>query len=256
MKSRSSGTGFFTTRTQKEYRMIRFIGLNSLIIIHTILFCLWAGVMTLFGFSGRSIHFRVAVPWARVILWLSGTKVDVKGRESVDPEIPRIYMTNHQSYFDIWGLLAFLPVDFKFILKQELMKIPLLGFAMRRAGYIGIERKDPRKAVHSLRIAAERIKNGASVLIFPEGTRSIDGHLQEFKRGGFKLALKSGCDIVPVVVKGSMHIMPKGSFRIRKGNFALSIGNPIPVGEYAANEMSALMARVRDEMLKELEAQE
>jgi 1-acyl-sn-glycerol-3-phosphate acyltransferase len=234
--------------------MIRFIGLNSLIIIHTILFCLLAFVLTLFGFSGRHIHFWVAAPWARVILWLSGTKVDVRGRENVDPEIPRIYMTNHQSYFDIWGLLASLPVDFKFILKQELMRIPLLGFAMKRAGYIGIERKDPRKAVQSMRKAAERIKSGASVLIFPEGTRSIDGRLQEFKRGGFKLALKSGCDIVPVVVKGSMHIMPKGSFRIRKGNFALSIGRPILVGDYTAKETGALMARVREEMSKELEA--
>jgi 1-acyl-sn-glycerol-3-phosphate acyltransferase len=236
--------------------MIRFIGLNGLIIILTILFCLWAGVMALFGFSGRSIHFRVAVPWARAILWLSGTKVEVKGRENVNPEIPRIYMTNHQSYFDILGLLASLPVDFKFILKQELMRIPLFGFAMGRAGYIGIERKDPRKAVQSMRKAAERIKNGASVLIFPEGTRSIDGHLQAFKRGGFKLALKSGCDIVPVVVKGSLRIMPKGSFTIRKGSFVLSIGNPIPVRNYAAKEMNALMARVREEMSKELEAQE
>ncbi len=236
--------------------MIRFIGLNGLIIIHTILFCLWAGVLTLCGFSGRSIHCYVAVPWAKVILWLSGTKVEVKGRENVDPGIPRIYMANHQSYFDIWGLLAYVPVDFKFILKQELMRIPLLGFAMRRAGYIGIERKDPRKAVQSMRQAAERIKNGASVLIFPEGTRSVDGHLQPFKRGGFKLAEKSGCDIVPVVVKGSTHIMPKGSFRIRKGSFALSIGKPIPVRGYAGKQMAALMARVRDEMLKVLEAKE
>jgi len=233
--------------------MLRFIGLNGLIILHTIVFCLWAALLTLFGCKSRGIHFYVAKPWARVILWLSGVKVSTRGCEDVDGRIPRIYMTNHQSYFDILGLLAYLPVDFKFLLKQELMRIPLFGFAMKRAGYIGIERNDPRKAVKSMQRAAERIRNGASVLIFPEGTRSVDGRLQEFKRGGFKLALKSRCDIVPVVIQGSRHIMPKGSFTIRRGHFTLSVGKPIPIGDYSAKDIGALMARVREEMLKEFE---
>jgi len=233
--------------------MIRFIGLNGLIILHTILFCLWAALLTLFGCPSRCIHFYVAKPWARVILWLSRVKVCARGCEHVDDRIPRIYMTNHQSYFDILALLAYLPVDFKFLMKQELMRIPLFGFAMKRAGYIGIERNDPRKAVKSMQHAAERIRNGASVLIFPEGTRSVGGRLQEFKRGGFKLALKSGCDIIPVVIKGSRHIMPKGSFTIRRGRFTLSVGEPIRVGDYTGKDIKALMARVREEMLKGLE---
>ena len=233
--------------------MLRFIGLNSLIILHTILFCLWAALLTLFGCTSRGIHFYVAKPWARVILWLSRVKVTAKGCEQVEDRIPRIYMTNHQSYFDILGLLAYLPVDFKFLLKQELMRIPLFGFAMKRAGYIGIERNDARKAVKSMQRAAERIRNGASVLIFPEGTRSEDGRLQDFKRGGFKLALKSRCDIVPVAIQGSRRIMPKGSFTIRQGRFTLSVGKPIPVGDYTGKDIAALMARVREEMLKELE---
>lgn len=233
--------------------MLRFIGLNGLIILHTILFCLWAALLTLFGCGSRVIHFYVAKPWARVILWLSRVKVLPRGCEHVDDRIPRIYMTNHQSYFDILGLLAYLPVDFKFLMKQELMKIPLFGFAMKRAGYIGIERNDPRKAVKSMQCAAERIRNGVSVLIFPEGTRSEDGRLQDFKRGGFKLALKSRCDIIPVVIQGSSHIMPKGSFTIRRGQFTLSIGKPILVADYSARDIEALMDRVREEMLEELE---
>lgn len=238
---------------ERKHCMLRFVFLNGIIILHTLVFCLWAAILTFTGCTSRTIHFYVAKPWARIVLWLSRVKVAAEGREQVDGRIPRIYMTNHQSYFDILGLLAYLPVDFKFLMKQELMKIPLFGFAMRRAGYIGIERNDPRKAVKSMQQAAERIRNGASVLIFPEGTRSVDGRLQEFKRGGFKLALKSRCDIVPVVIQGSRHIMPKGSFTIRKGNFTLSIGTPIPVGDYSARDIEALMARVREEMEKKLE---
>ena len=233
--------------------MMRFFGLNAIIILHTLIFCIWTLMLTLLGFGSKSIHFYVAKPWARVILWLSGVKVDASGCENVEAGVPRIYMANHQSYFDILGLLAYLPVDFKFLMKQELMRIPVFGFAMKRAGYIGIERNDPRKAVKSIHEAAQRIKDGASVLIFPEGTRSVDGHLQDFKRGGFKLALKSGSDIVPVVIKGSMRVLPKGRFRINRGRFALSVGIPIAVNQYSARDVDALMARVRGEILKELE---
>ncbi len=234
--------------------MVRFLGLNTIIILHTLIFCLWAFILTLLGFSSRSIHLYVAKPWARVILWLSNVKVDASGFENVEAGVPRVYMANHQSYFDILGLLAYLPVDFKFLMKQELMRIPIFGFTMRRAGYIGIERNDPRKAVKSIQEAAQRIRDGASVLIFPEGTRSVDGHLQDFKRGGFKLALKSGSDIVPVAIKGSKRILPKGRFRINRGRFSLSVGTPIAVNQYSARDVDALMARVRGEILKGLES--
>ncbi|UCF84772.1 MAG: 1-acyl-sn-glycerol-3-phosphate acyltransferase [Desulfobacteraceae bacterium] len=232
--------------------MIRFICLNGFIAIHTIIFCIWSYIIALFDKEGRIIHHYVAAPWARIILWVCGIKVRTEGRENIDARRPRIYMTNHQSYFDIFALLAFLPVDFKFILKQELMKIPLLGFSMRRAGYIGIEREDPRKAVQSIIKAAERIKNGASVVIFPEGTRSIDGKLQPFKRGGFKLALRSGCDIVPVTISDSYRIVPKGSLKINKGSFGIHIGKPISAKGYDKRNVTQLMEVVRDAMLSQM----
>jgi 1-acyl-sn-glycerol-3-phosphate acyltransferase len=189
-----------------------------------------------------------------MILWVCGVKVRVKGLENVQSEVPHIYMTNHQSYFDIFALLASIPADFKFILKQELMKLPLLGFGMRRAGYIGIDRDDPRKAIKSVNEAAERIRKGASVLIFPEGTRSVDGRLQPFKPGGFHLALKSGCDIVPVAISESHRIVPKGSLKIEKGTFGLSIGQPIPVKDYSKKDMEQLMLRVREAMISQMRA--
>ena len=224
--------------------MFRYVVLNAFIGLFSVVMCIWALVIAIFGGTGRAVHFGCAVPWAKVILRVCGIRVTVSGLENVHAEIPRIYMCNHQSFFDIWTLLAFLPVDFKFILKQELMKIPLLGPAMTRAGYIGIERKDPREAVKSIALAAQRIKDGASVLIFPEGTRSVDGRLQSFKRGGFNLALKSGCDIVPMVINGSHRIATKGSLRINKGSFSFQIGEPISLSGRGKKDIPGLMDQV------------
>ncbi len=233
--------------------MINFIYLNTFIAIFTIICCLWALLLSLFGASGSKIHFLAAVPWAKVILRVCGITVRPKGRERVDPLVPRIYMTNHQSYFDIFALLAYVPVDFKFILKQELMKLPFLGPAMRKAGYIGIERKDPRKAIKSMNEAAEKIRKGSSVVMFPEGTRSIDGRLLPFKKGGFKLAIKSGCDIVPVAISNSYRIVPKGSLKINKGTFHICVGGPIPTKGYDRKSITRLMERVREDMLNQME---
>ncbi len=234
--------------------MIRFVTLNVFIGLYSIPVCLWGLTLSLFTGDSRKVHFYAAVPWARGILKACGIKVHVSGLENVDPATPRIYMSNHQSYFDILGLLAVIPVDFKFIMKQELMKIPLLGPTMRAAGYIGIAREDPRKAVASLNEAVKRIRAGASVMILPEGTRSPDGRLQEFKKGGFTLALKAGCDIVPVTIQGSHRIVPKGSLNIRKGEFAIHIGKPIPIGQYSRRNIAQLMQRVRQGIQGPLDA--
>jgi len=234
-------------------KMIRFLFLNTFITVCTIIFCLWGFLVSIFVKDGRIIHFYVAVPWSKVVLWVCGIKVRAKGQENVDASVPRIYVTNHQSYFDIFALLANIHVDFKFIVKQELMRIPLFGFAMRKAGYIGIERDDMRKAIKSMNKAAEKIKGGVSILIFSEGTRSTDGRLQSFKRGGFHLACKSGCDIVPVTITNSYRIVPKGRLKINKGSIDMQIGKPISVKGYTKKNVSQLIDRVRDAMLRQME---
>ena len=232
--------------------MIRYLSLNAFIAVWTIIMSSWGIMISMVDRTGRNVHFYCAVPWAKMILRVCGIRVRVVGMENLETYVPRIYMTNHQSFFDIFALLACLPVNFKFILKQELMKLPVFGPATRKAGYIGIERGDPRKAVKSIKQAAERIKNGASVLIFPEGTRSSDGRLGQFKGGGFNLALKSGCDIVPIAINGSYRIAPKGSLRIKKGSFSLSIGKPISLAGYTKRKTPQLMGQVREAMLKQM----
>lgn len=230
--------------------MFRSVLLNLFIAFYSIGMCMWGMMLSLMDKGGRRVHFYSAVPWARGILAVCGIRVLTKGRERVDPLIPRIYMSNHQSLFDIFVLLASLPVDFKFLMKQELMNIPLLGPTMKKAGYIGIEREDPRKAVQSMAEAVKRIQGGASVLIFPEGTRSNDGSIQDFKKGGFSLALKSGCDIVPVVIRGTREIASKGSWRYRKGNVQVNIGHPIPLEGYSKRHTNRIMERIRQEMIQ------
>jgi 1-acyl-sn-glycerol-3-phosphate acyltransferase len=232
--------------------MVRYVLLNAFIALHSVLFCVYGVVLSLFDTDGRLVHFYCAVPWAKVILFVCGVKVNVKGLENVESRIPRIYLTNHQSAFDIFALLSCLPVHFKFVLKQELMKIPLLGATMRRAGYVGIDRDDPRKALKSMHDAAEQIKGGASVVIFPEGTRSTDGQIQDFRPGAFHLALKSGRDVVPITINGSYRIMPKSSFRINKGTFVMRFGKPIPVKGYTKKDTVKLMALVRDTMIRQI----
>ncbi|MCP4681375.1 MAG: 1-acyl-sn-glycerol-3-phosphate acyltransferase [Desulfobacterales bacterium] len=226
--------------------MIKFIFLNCFIVIYTLIICFIILFFLPFDRNGRLIHFYCAVPWAKVILWVCGVKVRAGGQENVEAGVPRIYMTNHQSYFDIFALLAYVQVDFKFIMKQELMRIPALGFAMRRAGYIGIERGNPKEAIKSMNTAAEKMKAGASVLIFPEGTRSIDGRLQPFKKGGFIMAFKSGCDIVPVAIADSYRIVPKGRLKINKGSFEVNIGKAISVKDYRKKDIAQLMDKVRE----------
>jgi len=233
--------------------MIRFLWLNAFVTVCTIIFCLWDLLLSIIGKDGRIIHFYVSVPWSKVVLWVCGIKVRAKGQENIDASVPRIYMTNHQSYFDIFALLANINVDFKFIVKQELMRIPLFGFAMRKAGYIGIERGDMKKAIKSMNVAAEKVKGGVSILIFPEGTRSTDGRLQSFKKGGFHLAHKSGCDIVPVTITNSYRIVPKGSLKINKGSIDMQIGKPISVKGYTKKNISQLIDHVRNAMLRQME---
>ncbi len=176
--------------------------------------------------SGRTIH-SIARAWAHTTLFLLGIKVEASGLENVPRDRPVIFACNHASQMDILALYIGLPVQFRFVVKEELFRIPLLGVAMKAAGYVPINRSGGKAAIRSLQEAARRIREGTSVVIFPEGTRSADGRLAEFKPGGFMLASKSGCPIVPVAISGSHDVLPKGSSLCRPGTIRIDIGRPI-----------------------------
>jgi 1-acyl-sn-glycerol-3-phosphate acyltransferase len=193
----------------------------------------------------NKIHF-IARLWAKTILALSGTRVEVIGAENVQLEKPQIFMSNHQSDFDIFVVLGFIPGQFRWIAKKELFKIPVFGGAMRNAGYIEIDRQNHEKAMISLDIAAQKIREGKSVMTFPEGTRSKDGIVKPFKQGMFHLAIKAGVPIVPVCIVGTASIMPKRSLRINPGKVTMIIDKPIDVTGYTPDDRLQLIERVRN----------
>ncbi len=190
--------------------------------------------------------------WSGLVLGACGIKVKTKmvGQEPISP--PVVFACNHASQMDILALYRALPVEFRFLVKKELFKVPLLGFAMKKAGYIPIDRKNSRAAVKSIKDAAERLKQGASIVIFPEGTRSVDGRLQEFKEGGFMLAIKSGCPVVPVAIKGSHKVLPKGALIARPGLIEVSVGSPIPVQSEDGRLSRSEIAKITHEKISQM----
>lgn len=223
--------------------MIKTVFIIVWTIIVTIIFSFLAILASLIDRKGKAPH-RVARGWARSILFAAQVKVVVKNPSNIDPGRSYIYMSNHQSNFDIPVLLAYLPVQFRWLAKAELFRIPIFGFAMKRAGYISIDRSDRRAAILSLRKAAEIIRGGVSVLIFPEGTRSRDGNISPFKKGGFILAIESGVPIVPVIIHGTWPIMQKDRLIIRPGDVVLEIKEPVATSTYDRNSKTDLLENI------------
>jgi len=189
---------------------------------------------SIFTRSGNLSHIDARY-WARWTLFCSRVKVTVEGADNI-PDVPAIYMPNHVSHFDVLAILGYLNVQFRWTVKKELFRIPLFAQAMKRAGYIMIDRTDHTKAMASMDVAAQRIRDGASIMIFPEGTRSDDGNIQfPFKKGGFHLAIKSGALIVPITVLGSRDILPKHSLSTKPGTITLRIGKPITPADFESD---------------------
>lgn len=180
----------------------------------------------IFDRSGNSIH-SIGALWSRILLFLSGVTVDIKGIEHLLKDKPQILASNHQGAFDILALQAFIPIQFRWVAKKSLFKIPIVGWSMSLAGYVGIDRERAGSAYKSIEEAAEKVKNGTSVLIFPEGTRSATGELLPFKRGGFLLAVKSGVPVMPISIQGTKDIMKRRSVLINPGRIKIVVGRPI-----------------------------
>jgi len=194
---------------------------------------------------------NLAAWWARSICSAGGVEVMVTGTGMLDPGKHYIFAVNHQSQFDIFVLQGFLGVDFRWLAKKELFRVPIWGPAMRRAGYIPIDRSHGRQAIKSLEEAAKKIAAGTSVVIFPEGTRSKDGKLHDFKAGAMVLAIKSGVPIVPVAILGTYEILPKGKLLLSPGSVQIRVGRPIETKKFNSREKHEL-ARVSQEAVAEL----
>jgi 1-acyl-sn-glycerol-3-phosphate acyltransferase len=184
--------------------------------------------------------------WAPALLWVAGAKVEVEGLEHLDASRPALYASNHQSTIDIPVLFVALPVDLRFIAKEQLRWVPLIGWYIQMAGHILIDRSNRGRAIASLDRAAEEIaRRRISLIVFPEGTRSEDGRILPFKRGSFGLALKARIPVVPVTVEGSARVMPRRSWQVRPGRIRVRIGAPVDVSTFDVNDRSGLAQVVR-----------
>ncbi len=176
----------------------------------------------------------------------SGLRLRRSFAKPLDGSRPAIYMANHQSLFDIPVLFVTLPGQARMLAKNSLFRIPIFGWAIRLGGFISIDRSDRSRAKESFDAAVDRLRAGTSALVFPEGTRSLDGRLAAFQRGGLLLALKSGLPIVPVGIEGTLGVQPKSSFAIRPRTIHVRYGEPIEVGEYGIRDRERLSQRVRE----------
>jgi len=232
--------------------MIRTIYVWSCIVVATLVL----GVIALLAYfidrKGRVGHYCARL-WGRIALFANGVKVRLEGLEHLRGEGPYILMSNHQGSYDIFALLGHLPIHFKWLAKKELFSIPFLGWAMKSAGYISLDRQGTRETVEAMNEAAEKIKDGMSVIIFPEGSRSPDGRIQPFKKGGFTLAMKSRVPIIPIALDGSREIMPKDRLTALPGEIRIKIGTPIETASYSLKERNLLMEKVRETISKHFE---
>jgi len=186
--------------------------------------------------------------WSRITCKLTFVRVKVIGLEKLNPNQSYVFALNHQSIFDVFVVYGWLPFIFKWMMKAELRKIPLIGKACESAGHIFINRSSPIEAKRSLENAKLHLKNGVSLVVFPEGTRTRTGEIAAFKRGAFRMATDLSLPIVPVTIRGSFERMPRNSFNINPGLVEIIIHNPIEVASFLPDKTSELIQKTWDEV--------
>lgn len=216
-----------------------------LIYLYTFVLGLVSLVVAPFDRAARLQH-GCARLWSRLILWTCFVRVRVRGLDNLKPDTHYVYIANHQSYMDIPVLLASLPEAFCVMAKASLFAIPFLGWHLRRTGSLPIVRDNPYAAGRRLREAVEVIRRGKSLLVFPEGSRSRNGNIGEFKTGVFLAAIRAHVPLVPITIHGSREVLPPYSWHIRPGTIALHVAAPIATDDLQKGQAEELAARVRN----------
>lgn len=194
--------------------------------------------------SGDFVHI-VSRYFGRSLLWIFGIKVYAKGLENLYKDRAQLICANHQSLFDILILDSMLPVQFRYVVKKELSSIPILGWCLKFEKQVLVDRSNRRKGIESIKRAGDLINNGRSVAVFPEGTRSTDGEVKEFRKGSLLIAFGTNAPIVPVTIDGSFKIMSKKSFRLHPGHVRMIISQPIETAGLSRSEQKSLAEKIR-----------
>jgi 1-acyl-sn-glycerol-3-phosphate acyltransferase len=222
---------------------------NNLIFLYTAVLATVSVLGSIFDPHGRWQH-GVARLWSRLILKTSGVRVRVEGMENLNPRETVIFCVNHPSAMDIPILLATIPVQFRFLAKRELFQLPFLGWFLRRAGHISVERTRPHEARLSFEGAAAKIRQGTPVVLFPEGHRNRSGgEMLPFKSGSFYLAITAGVPILPITLNGTRHVHEPDTLHVRPGRCEMIVHPPIPTAGLTRDDIQALSAQVREVLL-------
>ena len=225
-----------------------------LVALYTVLMGTLSLVCSPFDRRGRLQHW-CASTWSRMIARTARLDVRVRGAGHLRAGDSYVFLSTHQSWMDIPVMLGYLPAQLRIAAKREVFLIPFLGWHLRRAGHIPINRGSTAESIASLQRAARLLGGGVSAFLFPEGTRSRDGSLQPLKKGGFRLALESGLAVVPVTIVGTRRALPRGSLALRAGPVEMYIDPPIPTAGLTDADLPALMQQVRAAMLGHFEEQ-
>ncbi len=220
---------------------------NPLIYLYTVILGTVSLLCSPFDRRGRRQH-NLARLWSWLILKTCGSPFTIEGLEKLDLSQPAIYAANHSSALDIPVLYVGLPFQFRILAKLELFRLPLLGGHLKRSGQIPIDRTDPRATVRSLSAASKTVNSGMPLVVFPEGGRSTDGHMQPFLGGVFYVAIKAQAPIVPMAIVGAFEALPMNTYVICPTHFKLVIGDPIPTAGLVSRDMEALSTQVHQAM--------
>ncbi len=233
------------------YQPYKWLFFAPFFILNSVLFGILAVVISIL-FSQRVGSLLGGVVWARLNSYLTPITVKVKGRENIKKGRSYVIIANHQSTYDIFVLYGWLGIDFKWVMKKEVRKIPGVGFGSEAIGHIFIDRSSTKAAIETIQKAKWKIKGGTSVLFFPEGTRSRIPQVLPFKKGAYRFAFDLNLPILPVTINGTRKIMPPGTFDIWPGKAEIVIHPPVDIKEYNLEKVNDLMDRTRNTIMSAL----
>lgn len=222
------------------YYIYLFLIALPLLLVCTIVAALVTIIGSMIGFS-RSMGYYPGHIWARIFCILCLVRVKVRGKDNISKKTSYVFVANHQGAFDIFTIYGYLGHNFRWMMKKSLEKIPLVGYACRTAGHIYVDNSRPSAVRETMETAEKRLAGGMSVVVFPEGSRTRDGKMHQFRRGAYALAVEFALPVVPLTIDGAYQVMPRGRNLPRPGKITLTIHKPIYPAEGSTHDLASIM---------------